>query len=241
MKGKPIQTKLYDIPYRLRIRLVVSICLAVDCAALASGELVTFRFEAELREPQGTQIPLPLGQQVMGSYTFDLNTPPMLFNANSTAIYDNALGNFGVSLVGFGFATSNTGDISIGNPAPTTGSSNFLSDQYVVYTDITGITLPTAFGDRHLISAQIRLQDLDQLGLSSVDLSRTPPDLTFFLDHSGPNYDSDHANIYLTFDSPFGGVNSIPFQLTLLAAIPEPSTLALAIAALAALPLRRHK
>src|SRR3954447_17030596 len=190
MHGKSIGTKLCAILYRFLIPFVVHMCVVTNWVSVAFGEPVTFRIEAKLMEPQGPLFPVPLGQQVSGTYTFELSTPAMLFNANSAAVYDNALRDFHVDLLGFGIGTSNTGSISIGNPIQTSGSYNFLSDQYVVYGDVTGITLPTAFGDRHLVSAQIRLQDLDQTGLNSTDLSPTPPVLEFFLDHTGPNYDA---------------------------------------------------
>ena len=89
--------------------------------------------------------------------------------------YLDALTDFTVTIEGFGTGGGNGGDIFLGDPVQTTGSFNYLSDQYQLHAPATGITVPSAFGDRHLLFAHFQLQDLDQEGLDSEDLLATPP------------------------------------------------------------------
>lgn len=214
-------------------QLLVCLALTAYWTPSSVGAPVTFTFEAKLTTPSGLLFPLPVGYPVTGSYTFDLSSPGSDFGPTSFTIYDNAITDFRVTLAGYGTGVANRGNIWLGNPVQTIGSFNFLSDQYVAHGDVVGITLPTSLGDRHLRSAQIRLQDLDQAGLSSESLLPTPPDLSYFLDHTGPNYDADHADVFLNFDTPFGDTTAMAFQLTSLTLVPESSTVLLALSAFA--------
>lgn len=229
------KTIVWQPVYIFSALLAVCGCLFGGGPSVASAELITFYFEAELTRLQ-TGYSLPIGQKAHGRYTFELTTPPISDpEPNSTYTrYAAAVTNFTVTLDGLGTASGGAGgDIRYGNPVRTTGSYNFYSDQYIASgPDTTGISIPASFptsGIRNLVRAKIHLQDLDQEGLHSEDLLPTPPDLAPFLDNAGLNYDSDHAKLYLTFDSPLGGYNSVVFQLTSLTArpVPEPTSLAL--------------
>ncbi|QDV74319.1 hypothetical protein Spa11_25210 [Botrimarina mediterranea] len=213
------------------------------CATAAS--LVTFQFVAEsVSQYSEAFYTVPLGTRVVGTYTFDLDTPgdPPASPVGFTW-YDNAIKGATLAMEGFGEATGyGGGTIRIGNPVRTSGSYNFLSDQYVAYFPVAGISLDTrVFGRRNLVGAHIRMADLDMEGIATADLSANPPDLSYFLDNTGPDYDSDNAELYLTFDTANSGYNSNPFRLISLIRVPEPSATALAcIAFVATLRNRRR-
>jgi hypothetical protein len=123
----------------------------------------------------------------------------------------------------------------------TVGSFNFLSDQYVVFSAISGITMPHPTGDRSLIAASIRLQDLDMEALDSEQLSAIPPDLEPFLDNTGPNCDSDNVQLFLNLRTPFGAINSAVFRVTSLTFVPEPSGFLLSITGIALCATQRRR
>jgi hypothetical protein len=221
--------------------LLVVVCLSMcaNWASLASAELVTFSFEGVLLQDPGPTLPIPVGQRVHGYYTFELNTPATPFP--NAAVYSNALSNFVVKLDGIGTGSSNSGDIRLGNPTQYSGSSNFFADDYTVHGPVAGIVIPTASGDRTLVAASLRLKDLDQVGLDAVDLSATPPNLVPFLDHTGPTFASDNAEIFLNFLYPDGNVYSPSFRLTSLTAVPEPTAVLLVFAGIPAVHFRYRK
>jgi len=217
------------------LKLCLSCALSLGvCIPWASAELVTFSFTAVLDAGTGTSLPLPVGQQVSGHYTFDLNSPvTFLGGANLFTYYAGAIKSFSVTLAGFGTGNGVTGDIYLGDPVATTGSYNFLSDFYQAAAEMTGITLPTSFGNQYLDSAILRMQDLDLEGLDSETLSAVPPDLNYFLDNAAPPYPHDTAEILLGFGTPAGGYGHTPFRLTSLVAVPEPTTAITALLAFA--------
>lgn len=204
------------------------ICLFASTSTASAG-LITFQFEAELVDDLGPSFPFALGQKASGSYTFEVNTVPDTApqSGNTTFTrYSGALTNFTVTIDGHGTGTGGSGgDILLGDPVRTGGSFNFFSDNYHVNAPaVTGITVASSSGARNLLTAGIRLQDLDQQGLDSEILSAIPPDLAFFLDNTGPTFDSDRADLNMNFDLPSGGFNTASFQLTSLTSIPEPGS-----------------
>ncbi|WP_145944466.1 hypothetical protein [Fuerstiella marisgermanici] len=211
--------------------VIVIFCGGHD--STASADLITFAFEAVADSPSST-LPFGAGQTISGSYTFELDTAPTTTPAaNTFTFYTDAITNFDITIDGFGTGNGGPGgDILLGDPVQTSGSFNFLSDKYVVNSAVSGITVFSSFynANRNLVGAQLSLQDLDQQGLDSEDLVATPPDLTFFLDNTGPNFDSDHAILNLSFSTPGGGAGSTSFRLTSLTAVspvPEPNTTAM--------------
>jgi hypothetical protein len=220
--------------------VVVYVSLCANWASIASAELVTFSFEGVLLQDQEASLPIPVGQRVHGYYTFELNTPATQFGPTSS-LYSNALSNFVVTLDGIGTGSSNSGDIHLGNPTQYSGDYNFFADEYAVYGPVAGIVIPSASGDRTLVAASIRLTDLDQVGLDSVNLSATPPNLAPFLDHTGPTIASDNAEIFLNFLFPGGNVNSPSFRLTSLTAVPEPTAVLLVFVGVPAVHFRYRK
>jgi hypothetical protein len=222
--------------------IAVCLCLVGHGAAVARADLVTFQFEAKLVQSQGSWYPFVIGQRVSGNYTFDMTTPPTTTSGQNTFTwYSHAITNFTVTIDGYGTGTANDGNISLGDPVQTTGSYNFLSDMYVASSSTTGITIPSIIGDRHLLAAEIDLQDLDQQALDSENLLATPPDLALFLDHAGSAFNTDHAWLMLTFDVPWGGGNSATFQMTSLTAVPEPGTASMALTLVATLGFLGHR
>jgi hypothetical protein len=226
--------------------LAIGLALALSLVARvpqASAELVTFSFTAVLDESPGWSLPLPVGQKVSGYYTFDLDAPITSGGGgfNTVTFYEGAIKKYAVTLEGVGAGSGTTGLIYLGNPVQTTGSWNYLSDAYYAAAEMTGITISTTLGDRHLNSAIVRLQDLDMEGLDSEALSATPPDLQYFLDNTTPPYPHDYAELLLGFDAPWGGYNHTPFRLTSLRVIPEPSAAILTAIALAMFPRQRRQ
>jgi hypothetical protein len=204
---------------------------------------VTFGFAAEYVEPQATYS-FPIGLKATGHYTFELNTPGSSLGPNSFTTYGGAIKHISVSLTGYGAGTGmgSSGDILLGDPVQTGGSFNFLSDQYYVYTGASGLSVPSPFGERHLLEAIIRLADLDQVGLTSTALSAVPPSLEPFLDNVGTTFDTDDAELWLTFDFPGGGRNTAAFRLTSLFLVPEPGGFVTAwLAAASTCIWRRHR
>ena len=193
----------------------------------AAAELVTFKFQAELLTDQSPTYPFPVGQQANGQYSFERTTAGTEpGGASGPTRYDNALTNFTVTLPGYGTGSGSGGLIALGDPVQTSGSFNFLSDNYHVFVPAAGITFTTFQGTSRLLTAIINMQDLDLEGLDSEELLAQPPRLGPFLDNHGPNYDSDNAELVLSFLHPGGFGSSVSFRLTSLV-VPEPSSLGL--------------
>jgi len=216
----------------LQIVVISAVCL-LGVESKVHARLITFYFEAVWpHEPNGSY-PFAMGTTARGSYTFEVSTPPTISGSeNSFTRYSDAVQDFSVTIDGYGSGTGSSGYILIGDPVQTTGSSSFLSDKYEVHTTaVTGITfISSSHGPRNLLNASLLLQDIDLQGLDSESLSTSPPELSYFLDNTEPNSDSDYARLYMNFDTPSGGFDSAPFDLTALAreplGVPEPSAIA---------------
>lgn len=223
----PTIPKWNRVPQRLIAAALCVLCIQTT----VSGGPITFNFTAVWSQSgPSPSFPFAAGTTAHGSYTFELNTAPTTFSGpNTFTFYNNAITNFTVTIDGYGTGTGSDGAILMGDPVQTSGSFNFLSDSYQVQASpVTGITVNSSlFGTRNLRTAGLRLQDLDLQGLDSEELSATPPDLSYFLDNVGPNFDSDHAQLVMSFDTPNSGFNSAVFNLTSLtaAAVPEPDFL----------------
>jgi hypothetical protein len=224
---------------RFALLVILASAMGID-TSIASAELVTFYFAGELDEDQSPSFPFRVGQKVHGSYTFERTTLPDITpndHDNRVTFYFDAVKNFTLTIDGIGTGQGTSGYIYLGNPVQTTGGYNFLSDLYELIGPMSGIKIATPFGDRHLQTAFVRLQDIDSVALTSEKLSANPPNLALFQDHLGPTFESDHASILMNFDFPGGGINTVRFRLTSLT-VPEPSALLLAL--LAAAGIGRH-
>jgi hypothetical protein len=212
-------------------RYVMLLYLAVNWASVLHAGPATFHFTAELLENSDPSFPFPVGQKVSGRYTFELTTQGTTFpSPNTFTSYYDAITSSVVTLDGIGTATGSGGEIALADPVQYFGSYNFLADEYAVGAPVSGISISTMFGERKLVRFNIRLTDLDQMGIQSESLSATPPSLLPFLDHTGPNFDSDAAVLSLNFDYPSGATSAIAFRLTSLSVVPEPGAVLWAIA-----------
>ena len=204
----------------------------------AAAQLTTFRFEAVNDRVPSDFFPVPTGTRAIGTYTFDPSTPRSNTpGSTSFAFYDDAIVGFEMELETFGTASFDPNGIAsrilVGDPVQTTGSENFLSDQYNARSPASGLTIftPNFSGtvSREVIWAEIRLQDIDEESFDTDEIPLTPPSLSTFQDNIIPGQiESDEAELVLNLrsnrDDGTSGTSSTSFRLVSLTLVPEPGT-----------------
>ncbi len=218
---------------QIRVVLFFSIAVLPCISTIASAGLITFTFEAVNTVEPYWAFPVPLGQRLTGTYTFDTCANPTATAIQSNAWqYDGAVTSISMTLEEFGSGHGDNGSITVGAPGLVSiiGGSivrpkqTFLMDYYFVSATVGGLSIPTTRGeDLQLQDFDLFLMDADQTALDSVQLSEVPPDLTPFLDNPDRTPIADSAQIRLSFLSPSVS-RAFNFQLTSLTVIPEPTT-----------------
>ena len=192
--------------------LVPSYAIAVD---------ITFGFSGIVTavDPSLTA-EFSVGEQVLGSYTFDSTTPDSDPDV-TVGEYTNAVSDFSATFGGDYTVTEGANNvISVGDDAP--------NDAYTVL--LTDPVAPTVAG-LDLAVLAIGLIDTSATVFNSDALPLTPPDI------SGFDFDSSFSLYF----NPSGLNQSVDFQMTSLTLIiPEPTALALAVPCLLGIVSRRR-
>ncbi len=99
----------------------------------AQAALVTYNFEGNVGNIQGSANPFSIGQTMNGSFTYDTSTAPSLLDSVNGQ-YNGAVTHLSLS-VGSYSVTSATGNINIVN------NNGLLGDGFSISSPVTGVPL----------------------------------------------------------------------------------------------------
>lgn len=171
----------------------------------SQAALVTYSFEGNVGDIQGSANPFSPGQTMSGLFTYDTSTTPSFLDPVNGQ-YSEAITHLSL-FVGSYSVTSATGAINILN------NNGLLGDSFTISSAVTGLPLNGSTP----VTFNLGLQDFSGLALDSPALGPLPPSSAF---------GSTLFSLSFTDDPPFPQIPnrfSITGQLTSLTPVPLPA------------------